>query len=213
MGLLPDLLPGYFPVSEGGIAPGLNYFGMLAANDLDALWVVGANPMGRYKLGSSNAFVVVQDMFLTETAKQANVILPALSAYEKSGTITNVTGEVQKLTRAAKTMGPKSDLEIISLIARDMKVDLGVAKPEVVAQEIRRTVRGYDVSPEAIEMGGSVQTTPLNGRVEYTPRPEMVESARNTLFTSGSLGRYSKMLNAVQEAPGKIYTETVAEHK
>jgi len=210
MGLLPDLLPGYYPVSEGGLQPGLNYFGMLTATDLDAFWVVGANPLARYKMASPNAFIVVQDMFLTETARKANVVLPAASAYEKSGTVTNVTGEVQKLTRAAKTMGAKSDLEIISLIARDMRVDLGSSKPEVIFQEIRRVVRGYDVPTEAIETGGAAATVPLNGRVEYTPRPEMVQSARNTLFTSGTLGRYSKMLNVVLESPGQIYDDPAA---
>ena len=88
-----------------------------------------------------------------------------------------------------------------------MRVDLGSPKPEVIFQEIRRVVRGYDVPIEAIETGGAAQTTPLNGRVEYTPRPEMVQSSRNTLFTSGTLGRYSKMLSAVLESPGQIYNE------
>ena len=207
MGILPDLLPGYYPVSDSGLEPGLNYFGMLTATDLDAFWVIGANPLGRYKMSSPNAFVVVQDMFLTETARRANVLLPAASAYEKSGTVTNLMGEVQKLTRAAKTMGAKSDLEIISLIARDMRVDLGSSKPEVIFQEIRRVVRGYDVPVDVIETGGAAATTPLNGRVQYTPRPEMVQSARNTLFTSGTLGRYSKMLGAVLESPGEIYND------
>ena len=49
---------------------------------------------------------------MTETAKRADVIFPAASAYEKEGTVTNVTGEVQQLKRALKTMGTKPDLEI-----------------------------------------------------------------------------------------------------
>ena len=44
---------------------------MLAAKDLDVLWVVGANPLKNAALASSNAFVVVQDLFMTETAKHA----------------------------------------------------------------------------------------------------------------------------------------------
>ena len=63
---------------------------MLAANDLDVLWVVGANPLKNATLASTNAFVVVQDLFMTETAKRADIVLPAASAYEKSGTVTNV---------------------------------------------------------------------------------------------------------------------------
>src|SRR5208283_876460 len=42
---------------------------MLAAKDLDVLWVVGANPLKHAELGSKNAFVVVQDLFMTETAR------------------------------------------------------------------------------------------------------------------------------------------------
>jgi NADH-quinone oxidoreductase subunit G len=205
MGLLPDLLPGYYPVSDAGLQPGLNYFSMLTATDLDVFWVVGANPLSRYKLASPNAFIVVQDMVPTETARRANVVFPAASAYEKNGTVTNVCGEVQKIMRAAKTMGVKTDLEIISLIARDMRIDLGAPKPDSVFEEIRRLVRGYDVPLEVVQTGGAAHTTPLNGRVEYTPRPEMVQSARNTLFTSGTLGRYSKMLGSVLEAPGQLY--------
>ena len=58
---------------EMGLLPGpggLSLPEMLAAADLDALWVVGANPLKRYKLAAKKAFVVVQDLFLTETARR-----------------------------------------------------------------------------------------------------------------------------------------------
>ena len=58
---------------------------MLAAPDLDVLWVVGANPLKDASLAAASAFVVVQDLFLTETARRADIVLPAASAYEKSG--------------------------------------------------------------------------------------------------------------------------------
>ena len=73
---------------------------MLATADLDVLWVIGANPLKDAALAAESAFVVVQDMFLTETARRADLILPAASAYEKSGTVTNVCGEVQRLRKA-----------------------------------------------------------------------------------------------------------------
>src|SRR5205823_10575314 len=85
MGLVPELLPGY----RASGAPGLTVREMLAAEDLDAFWVVGANPLKEGPLASPNAFVVVQDMFLTESAQRADVLLPAASAYEKNGTVTN----------------------------------------------------------------------------------------------------------------------------
>ena len=63
---------------------------------LKALYVVGSNPVGRLEIDPfafSNSFVVVQDMFLTETAVMADVVLPAANAYEKSGTLTNTCGD------------------------------------------------------------------------------------------------------------------------
>jgi NADH-quinone oxidoreductase subunit G len=157
---------------EIGLLPGqggLSLPEMMAAADLDALWVVGANPLKRYKLAAKKAFVVVQDLFLTETARVADVVLPAASVYEKSGTVTNVCGEVQRLKKALEVPGTKPDLEIFRLIAREMGLD-------------------------------------LRGEVGEERRHGLpVESAGDTLFTSGTLGRYSKMLNAVKEGPGELY--------
>jgi NADH-quinone oxidoreductase subunit G len=173
---------------------------ILAARDLDVLWVVGGNPLANVPLSSDSAFVVVQEMFMTETAKRADVIFPAASAYEKDGTVTNVTGEVQQLKRAAKTMGAKPDLEIFGLIAKDMGVrDFLAAKPDAVLEEIRRNVRGYNVPLPVLMTGGAAQTLPVNGRVPVPSRPDLIQSARDTLFTSGSLGRYSQKLNSVME--------------
>jgi NADH-quinone oxidoreductase subunit G len=216
MGLLPDFLPGYRSIRDAGLDPGLNYEQILASTDLDAVWIIGANPQARTPIAASHAFVVVQDLFLTETAKRADVVLPAASAYEKNGTVTNVCGEVQKLSRGAKTMGTKSDLEIIALLAREMRQDLGPAKPEPVFQEIRRSVPGYDVQLTVIETGGAVPTPPLNGhlqiqsqdgRLHIEPQSDVIRSARNTLFTSGTLGRFSKMLNSLIESPGALYRD------
>jgi NADH-quinone oxidoreductase subunit G len=157
---------------EMGLLPGpggLSLPEMMAAEDLDALWVVGANPLKRYKLAAKKAFVVVQELFLTETARAADVVLPAASAYEKSGTVTNVCGEVQRLKKALEVPGTKPDFEIFRLIAREMRLD-------------------------------------LTGEVGKERRHGLpVESAGDTLFTSGALGRYSKMLNAVKEGPGQLY--------
>ena len=115
MGLMPELLPGFVPSGQ----PGMTMAEMLAA-EMDILWVVGANPLKSGAPAGKKSFVVVQDMFLTETARTADVILPAASAYEKNGTVTNVCGEVQRVRKAAQTMGAKPDLEIIGLIAKEM---------------------------------------------------------------------------------------------
>jgi NADH-quinone oxidoreductase subunit G len=177
---------------------------MLADPALDVLWVVGANPLKSATLASSKAFVVVQDLFMTETAQRADIVLPAASAYEKSGTVTNVTGEVQKLKSAIKVMGAKTDLEICGLIVKEMGLNLGIWLPEKMLEEIRQTVRGYNVPLPIIATGGAASTMPLNGRVAALPGS--VASAGDTLFTSGTLSRYSKILNSVMEAPGSLYS-------
>ena len=205
MGLIPGLLPGYHTDSSKGLAT----HEILAAADLDVLWVIGANPLKGAKLAAQDAFVVVQEMFLTETAQRADVVFPAASAYEKDGTVTNVTGEVQRLKRAVKTMGTKPDLEIFSLLAKEMGLDLGPTKPEAIFDEIRKTVRGYNIPLPIIATGGAAQTSPVNGRVPVESRPELIQSARDTLFTSGSLGRYSKMLNSVLERQAGLYESGV----
>jgi NADH-quinone oxidoreductase subunit G len=205
MGLLPDLLPGYHPVSEAGLEPGMNYDQILADPNLEALWVVGANPLSRHTLASTTAFVVVQDLFLTETARRADVVFPAASAYEKTGSVTNVCGEVQMLSRGPKTMGAKPDSEIIGLLAKELRADIGPFQSGPVFEEIRSSVRGYDVPFMVVETGGAAPTAPLNGHIAFSPAPELIRSAGNTLFTSGTLGRFSDMLNAVIESPGALY--------
>lgn len=205
MGLLPDLGAGYHAVAEQGLQPGLALPEMLSSASLDVLWVVGANPLKSAALANSNAFVVVQDLFLTETAQRADVVLPAASAYEKNGTVTNVSGEVQRLKAGAKVMGVKPDLEIMGLLSKEMGLNLGIWSADKVFEEIRKTVRGYNVALPVIATGGAAQTTPVNGRVPAQSRPDLIHSAGDTLFTSGSLGRYSKMLTSVMEGPGQLY--------
>ena len=201
MGLLPDLEPGYHAAPSAGLSASQ----MLADSTLDVLWVVGANPLENANLVSANAFVVVHELFLTETARRADVVLPAASAYEKSGTVTNVSGEVQRLKPGPKVMGVKGDLEIMGLIAKEMGLNLGIWTPDKVFEEIRKTVRGYNVPLPVVATGGAAQTTPVNGRVPVTVQPDLIRSSGDTLFTSGTLGRYSKMLSSVLEAPGSLY--------
>ena len=195
MGLTPELLPGYTPSGQSG----LDLPRMLEA-DLDVLWVTGANPF-EDGAGKRARFMVVQDMFLTETAKMADVVLPAASAYEKTGTFTKVTGEVQRLKHAIRKMGAKPDLEIMGFIAREMGVasQLGPWAPDVVFDEIRANVRGYDVNIPLIATGGAAQTHAADGRIGVECLPELIRSEHNGLFDSGTLGRYSKTLNSVLE--------------
>ena len=189
-----------------GLVPrdgGMSCEQMLAAPELDVLWVVGANPLKNAALASAKAFVVVHDLFMTETAKHADIVLPAASAYEKNGTVTNTCGEVQKLRAAIKVMGAKTDLEIMGLIAKEMGLNLGIWLPEKMFEELCRSVPGYNLPLPVITAGGAAATAPLNGRVAALPGS--VASSGDTLFTSGTLGRYSNVLHSVIEAPGALY--------
>jgi NADH-quinone oxidoreductase subunit G len=108
---------------------------------------------------------------------------------------------VQRLTRAIETMGAKSDLEIMGFLAREMgaAAALGPWAPETVWAEIRQTVRGYDIPMPAIAAGGAAQTVPFAVGPGVELRPDLVHSDHNGLFASGTLGRYSKVLNSVVE--------------
>ena len=140
MGLLPDLLPGYVPVASAS-AFTEEYIGLPAAagknaveildtagrGELGALYVVGSNPVATFGVDPAalkKTFVVVQDIFLTETAALADVVFPAASLYEKTGTVTNSYGDIQLAKKAADKAGVKPDFEIIVRIAGGMGVDV-----------------------------------------------------------------------------------------
>jgi NADH-quinone oxidoreductase subunit G len=144
MGLFPDLLPGYVPVTTPGAfseypnlssAPGKTLPQMLeaaASGDLGALLVVGADPVSRAKLNPAalkETFVIVQDLFLTETAALADVVFPAASLYEKSGTVTNTYGDIQMVRKAADRAGVKPDFEILVRLAEAMGADIKTLVP------------------------------------------------------------------------------------
>ncbi|MGA9041154.1 MAG: NADH-quinone oxidoreductase subunit NuoG [Terriglobales bacterium] len=256
MGLYPDLLPGYHPVVDasrfreewGNIpaAPGLTLPEMIAgakAGTLKALYVVGANPVGRLNVeptALSKTFVVVQDMFLTETAALADVVLPAASAYEKSGTFTNTCGDVQIVKKAGEVSEVKSDFEMIVRIAdamgfevtrmvpfgRGTYADMGQSRgaqsgeadrhsvwleanglepkmspfdPVAILDEIQRLVPGYQISRLNLLSGNDEHTTLSSSGPGALHDPSLIVAANNDLFSSGTLGRYSRTLNSVIE--------------
>ena len=257
MGLYPELLPGYHPIagssqfhSEWGEIPqeaGLDLSGMVEAGKagtLKALYVVGSNPVGRLKIDPfafSKSFVVVQDMFLTETAVIADVVLPAANAYEKSGTFTSTCGDLQLVKKAGEVTGTKADFEMIVRIAAAMgfdvrklvpfgggtHADMGQSRgaqsgeadrhavwleahglepklspfdPTAILDEIQRLVPGYDVSRMNLLAGNSQHTSLAKAGPGVAHRPEAITPASNDLFSSGTLGRYSRTLKSVVES-------------
>ena len=265
MGLLPDVLPGYQPLSGSALAGSYNapaeagldllaMFDAAAAGNLKALYVVGANPVARFNLDPAslaNTFVIVQDLFLTETATLADVVLPAASLYEKSGTITNSYGDLQLVSKAADRAGTRSDFELIVRLAdkmghpvnmlvpfgKGLRADMGQTRgaqsgeadrhavwlaannmePKLspfdafaILDEIQRLVPGYDQLLRLQLLSGNDQHIPpaSSGLVQITNRKDLVLPSSDTLFTSGSLTRFSPSLNDIQ----KHQSTEVADH-
>ena len=260
MGIYPDLLPGYEPLKsaddathkfkqEWGAMPtekGLSLPEMLEAaknGKLKALYVVGSNPVGRLGVDPftlSKSFVVVQDMFLTETATIADVVLPAANAYEKTGTFTNTCGDLQLVKKAGEVTNTKPDFEMIVRIADAMGFevhglvpfgggthsDMGQTRgaqsgeadrhavwleahnlepkmtpfdPMAILDEIQRVVSGYDVSRINLLAGNDQHLEIAESGASLMQGPELIVPANDDLFSSGTLGRYSKTLNSVME--------------
>jgi NADH-quinone oxidoreductase subunit G len=141
MGLLPDLLPGYVPVTAPGAfaeeypglptSPGMDWREMCDAagmGKMGALLLVGANSVETLGIHGSNpfksTFIVVSDIFMTETAALADVVFPAVSLYEKTGTVTNTFGDLQLAKKAADHAGVKPDFEILVRLAGAMGTDV-----------------------------------------------------------------------------------------
>ena len=228
MGLLPGFLPGYVSVHDDArrkqleklwgaplsACPGLSARDMLAAarqGALPALYVIGANPVKTFGAPGERGqlgFLVVHEMFLSETAQLADVVLPAACAYEKDGTFTNTAGEVQLLRKAGEEMGARSDFDILRILSHQLeKLGLGKAfhfrSPEAVFDEIRRAVPGYDVSQATLLTGGAEPARPQvqrKGHAAYDVPAGLIFSSRDTLFTSGTLGRYCRMVEALSES-------------
>ena len=229
MGVLPDRLPGYAYVDNararegfekiwGGVIPskpGLTAPQMIEAaqaGKLKALYVVGANPLAHFgTLGYGRGkldLLIVHEMFLTETAKVADIVFPAASAYEKDGTVTNTSGEIQMLHKGAEVMGPRTDFDLLRILSHQLeKLGLGKAfhykGPAAVFDEIRKAGAGYNIQPAGLFTGGAEATrvqAARNGHAPYDIPVGLIRSAKDTLFTSGTLGRFCTMMESLPEA-------------
>ena len=182
------------------------------AGKLKALYVVGANPLKTFGVAqpdriSGLELLVVQDMFLTETAQRADVVLPAASTYEKDGTLTNTAGEVQMTHRSIDPQGPRSDFDLLRILSHQLAMlELGtpirLRTPEAAFDEIRQHVAGYDLSYPTLLAGGSEMATATCKVTEpaYDAPAGAVFSSQDYLFTSGTLGRYCSRLTSTNEA-------------
>ncbi len=168
MGTLPDFLPGYQAVSDEVVRSrfadawrtavpeerGLAISEMLHvanAGGLSAMYIMGENLVHSYPDAAlvhtaleKLDFLVVQDIFLTETARLADVVLPAASFAETLGTFTNLERRVQMVKPAVNPPGgAKQDWEIICQVANHFGYEMYYRFPEQIMDEIRRLVSMY----------------------------------------------------------------------
>jgi formate dehydrogenase alpha subunit len=167
-GVLPDRLPGLVNVSDDEArgeleqiwqvkvptTPGLDFNQMLEAahqGKIKAMYIAGADPLSEYPEREyvKNALkkldlLVVQDVFLTETARLAHVVLPEASFAEKEGTFTNVETRVQRISKAFDPLGNcRADWEIICALAQAMGYDFEYNSPGEIFEELANVTPIY----------------------------------------------------------------------
>jgi formate dehydrogenase alpha subunit len=181
VGALPNVYPGYQGVAESILkekfetawgcrlssVPGLTLTEIIPAasqGKVKAIYLIGENPLltdpdithVQEALGTLE-FLVVQDIFLSETAKLADVILPAASFAEKDGTYTNTERRVQRIRRAIEPIGnSRPDWWIIGQIAQRMGgKGFAFNSPSEIMDEIAQLTPAYGgISYRRLEEGG-----------------------------------------------------------
>ena len=168
MGTLPGSLPGYQDPSDEDVAekfeeewgerppeePGLKVPEMLEeahAGNLRGMYVVGENPalsepdiQHAEEALADMDFLAVQDIFMTETAEHADVVLPAATSPEKHGTFTNTERRIQRVRATADPPGnARQDWEITQALANRLGYDWGYDHPREVMNEINSVAPIY----------------------------------------------------------------------
>ena len=181
MGGLPNVYTGYQSVADEGVAkkfeetwntrlsrkPGLTMMEIFQAIDegkVKALYIMGENPLvsdpdlhHAEKILKKLELLVVQDIFLTETAKIGHVVLPGVSFAEKDGTFTSTDRRVQRVRKAIEPLGKaKQDWQIISSIAQKMGArGFEHSCPEEIFDEMRKLTPIYQgITYEKVEKDG-----------------------------------------------------------
>ncbi|NIA22010.1 MAG: formate dehydrogenase subunit alpha, partial [Anaerolineaceae bacterium] len=169
LGALPNVLPGYQKVDDAEVRakfqkhwaaaglperPGLTVVEMIHAaesGEIRALYIMGENPAlsdpnsNRTRAALENLdFLVVQDIFLTETTQYADVVLPGVCFAEKDGTFTNTERRIQRLRRAVDPPGQaRQDWKILCDIAGRMNCPMHYDGPSEIMDEIARLTPIY----------------------------------------------------------------------
>jgi NADH-quinone oxidoreductase subunit G len=195
MGLLPDQLPGYRTLADGAAlaqawgvtlpdTAGMDYDAMLEGG-VRALYVMGADP-ARHATPEQLAqlesldLLVVQELFLTETAKRATVVLPAVAYTEKDGTFTNTERAVQVVRRAMQELpGARADWQILTEVANALGLGWRYGSPLEILAEIGRLVPLYvgvsrrGLGAEGVRWPFSAGESDANGKPALVGSPHL----------------------------------------
>ncbi|MCL5062131.1 MAG: NADH-quinone oxidoreductase subunit NuoG [Nitrospirae bacterium] len=204
---------GVRPLSDGKDVYQMFY----ESGNIKALYIMGENPLVTFQDVSKVErtlkgleLLIVQDIFLTETAKLADVVLPACSWSEKEGTFMAATGNIQKMAKLLFETGQSiPDWKIFRNLARVMNKDLGLKD----LTDIRASIADIVVAEETKEIHPSFN--PVSYEVMETVSDEypMFLVTANILQHSGALSVLSKNLDSVvSDAYLQINTKDAKKH-
>lgn len=228
MGTIPDNLPGYQPVEDEEVLdqyeeawgvrppdePGLRVtevFDEVDEGNVRGMYIIGENPAisepdvknARESLQELD-FLVVQDIFMTETAEYADVILPAATFTEKYGTVTNTERRVQLMRPAVEPPGKAhADWEIIQKLAGRMGFDWGYESPTDIMDEINELTPIYGgITHERLEEKGDGLQWPCPDE-DHPGTPYLYEEEFN--FEDGKARFVPADLGDPTELPGEEF--------
>ena len=139
LGIVPDRLPGYAPVKEPGLSAG-----QMLEGGVRALLIAAADPLAVAPRPTGLEFLAVQELFLTETARQADVVLPAAAVAERDGTFTNLERWVQRFDPALSVPGSaRPDWAIFRQLAVLLGAEWTYATVGGVLAEMAHTIPLY----------------------------------------------------------------------
>jgi predicted molibdopterin-dependent oxidoreductase YjgC len=190
--------------------------------ELKALYLIGEDPLSSSptlwkQTVEKIPLMIVQDLFLTETAKKAHVVLPACAFVEKGGTFTNLERRVQKLNPLRSPLGQsKSDFDIFLSLLRLLEHPIKGETPEAIFEEIGRDLPHYQGIQDGEQWprgnkylyengfpAGRAKLIPLETKITQ-PQPQPYSFYlihRPSLFQSGLLSSKSDALKSVSEKP------------
>ncbi len=256
---LPNVYPGYQRVDDPAVQkkfeeawgvelssnPGFTATEMMnAAVDgrLKAMYIMGENPVitdpnMHHTIQALNSleFLVVQDIFMTETAQLADVIFPATCSFEKDGTYTNTERRVQRVRKVVDPPGrARNDLAIISRMSRAMRYPLEYESPEKVLEEFGRLWPAMGgISYARLESNGLAWPCPSKDHpgteylykdgfpkgkvpfivVPYNPPAEVTTEEYPFILTTGRnlfqyhSGSMSRRVRQIEQHAGEAYVE------